>query len=175
MTWRQTCRKRSRHPRTFRLPKLVTVCTGTQHNTFPVSPLWQATYNVPTHIPVKRLPMSSSSDSKALHRVIRFISGLAVSSFYTEVRVIGGENVPKDGPIIVCVCPSVHQLLINGFYALRTATHHNMMLDPVILCAHSPPLFCAVPMINSYLQLWDFPIAAFSIIGAKVRFFWHVL
>ncbi|KAF8973307.1 hypothetical protein BDZ97DRAFT_1780750 [Flammula alnicola] len=45
---------------------------------------------------------------------------LAVDSFFTEVRVIGGENVPKDGPIIV------------------TATHHNMMLDPVILSVGFP-------------------------------------
>ncbi|KAF8161060.1 hypothetical protein B0H34DRAFT_699266 [Crassisporium funariophilum] len=64
--------------------------------------------------------MSSSSDTKPLHRLIRFISGLAVDSFFTEVRVIGGENVPRDGPIIV------------------TATHHNMMLDPVILSVGFP-------------------------------------
>jgi len=43
----------------------------------------------------------ASSDSKALHRLIRFISDLAVNSFFTEVRVIGGEYVPKEGPIIV--------------------------------------------------------------------------
>ncbi|KAJ6625367.1 glycerol-3-phosphate-acyltransferase [Mycena sp. CBHHK59/15] len=57
----------------------------------------------------------SSGELKVLHRAIRYTSGLAAASFFTEVRVIGGENVPKDGPIIV------------------TATHHNMMLDPVIL------------------------------------------
>jgi glycerol-3-phosphate O-acyltransferase/dihydroxyacetone phosphate acyltransferase len=45
--------------------------------------------------------MGSSSDTKVLHRLIRFISSLAVDTFFTEVRVIGGENVPKDGPIIV--------------------------------------------------------------------------
>ncbi|TFK44667.1 glycerol-3-phosphate-acyltransferase [Crucibulum laeve] len=64
--------------------------------------------------------MSSSSDVKVLHRVIRFISSLAVSSFFTEVHVIGGEHVPKDGPIIV------------------TATHHNMILDPVVLSVAFP-------------------------------------
>ena len=47
--------------------------------------------------------MGSSSDTKVLHRLIRFISSLAVDTFFTEVRVIGGENVPKDGPIIVYV------------------------------------------------------------------------
>ncbi|KAG6880345.1 hypothetical protein C0992_011096 [Termitomyces sp. T32_za158] len=56
-----------------------------------------------------------ASDRKVLHKVIRQISDWALSSFFTEIRVIGGENVPKDGPIIV------------------TATHHNMMLDPAIL------------------------------------------
>ncbi|KAJ6594540.1 hypothetical protein B0H19DRAFT_1095921 [Mycena capillaripes] len=56
-----------------------------------------------------------SGDLKILHRGIRYMSGAAAASFFTEVRVIGGENVPQDGPIIV------------------TATHHNMMLDPVIL------------------------------------------
>ncbi|KAF8798742.1 glycerol-3-phosphate-acyltransferase [Phlegmacium glaucopus] len=62
----------------------------------------------------------ASSDTKALHRLIRFISDLAVNSFFTEVRVIGGEYVPKEGPIIV------------------TATHHNMMVDPVILSVGFP-------------------------------------
>ncbi|KAJ7502446.1 hypothetical protein B0H11DRAFT_2223360 [Mycena galericulata] len=56
-----------------------------------------------------------SGDLKVLHRALRYMSGVAAASFFTEVRVIGGDNVPKDGPIIV------------------TATHHNMMLDPVIL------------------------------------------
>lgn len=45
--------------------------------------------------------MAPKSDTKALHRLIRFIARLAVGSFFTEVRVIGGENVPKDGPILV--------------------------------------------------------------------------
>jgi 1-acyl-sn-glycerol-3-phosphate acyltransferase len=42
-----------------------------------------------------------SGDLKVLHRGIRAMSGAAAASFFTEVRVIGGENVPKDGPIIV--------------------------------------------------------------------------
>ncbi|RDB16781.1 Glycerol-3-phosphate O-acyltransferase 2 [Hypsizygus marmoreus] len=60
------------------------------------------------------------SDPKVLHRLLRQISDWALSSFFTEIRVIGGENVPKDGPIIV------------------TATHHNMMLDPAILSVTFP-------------------------------------
>ncbi|KAF6761167.1 hypothetical protein DFP72DRAFT_880302 [Ephemerocybe angulata] len=63
---------------------------------------------------------SSSSDFMLLHRIIRFIAGTAANSFFTEVRVIGEENVPKEGPIIV------------------TATHHNMMLDPAILSVAFP-------------------------------------
>ncbi|KAF5385969.1 hypothetical protein D9615_002530 [Tricholomella constricta] len=61
-----------------------------------------------------------SSDPKVLHRLIRQISDWALSSFFTEIRVIGGDNVPKDGPIIV------------------TATHHNMMLDPAVLSVTFP-------------------------------------
>ncbi|KAH9988453.1 hypothetical protein BJV74DRAFT_885341 [Russula compacta] len=55
-----------------------------------------------------------------LHRIIRRIASWAVYSFFTEVRVIGGENVPVNGPIIV------------------TATHHNMMLDPAVLSSAFP-------------------------------------
>jgi hypothetical protein len=43
------------------------------------------------------------ADSKVLHRVIRRLAGLAVWSFFTELHVIGEENVPRDGPIIVYV------------------------------------------------------------------------
>lgn len=46
------------------------------------------------------------SDRKVLHRVLRQLSDWALSSFFTEIRVIGGENVPKDGPIIVYVSNS---------------------------------------------------------------------
>ena len=45
----------------------------------------------------------SHSDRKTLHRLIRYVSGVAATSFFTEIRVIGGENVPRDGPIIVYV------------------------------------------------------------------------
>ncbi|THU95516.1 hypothetical protein K435DRAFT_723613 [Dendrothele bispora CBS 962.96] len=61
-----------------------------------------------------------SDDIFVLHRIIRYISGVAASTFFTEVRVLGGENVPQSGPMIV------------------TATHHNMMLDPVILSSQFP-------------------------------------
>ncbi|KAI0267041.1 glycerol-3-phosphate-acyltransferase [Gloeopeniophorella convolvens] len=55
-----------------------------------------------------------------LHRVIRRVATWAVGSFFTEVRVIGGENVPATGPLIA------------------TATHHNMMLDPAVLSSAFP-------------------------------------
>lgn len=38
-----------------------------------------------------------------LHRFLVRIASWAVHSFFTEVRVIGGENVPANGPIIVYV------------------------------------------------------------------------
>ena len=41
------------------------------------------------------------SDSKILHRIIRRVAGAAVWSFFSEVHIIGAENVPKDGPMIV--------------------------------------------------------------------------
>ncbi|KAJ3524678.1 hypothetical protein NM688_g8520 [Phlebia brevispora] len=59
-------------------------------------------------------------DAKILHRVLRRVAGWAVTSFFTEIHVIGEENVPKSGPIIV------------------TATHHNMMLDPAVLSCAFP-------------------------------------
>ncbi|KAI0058117.1 hypothetical protein BV25DRAFT_1830479 [Artomyces pyxidatus] len=59
-------------------------------------------------------------NNKVLHRVLRRIASWAVYSFFTEVRVIGGDNVPEHGPLIV------------------TATHHNMMLDPAILSSAFP-------------------------------------
>nr|GAT46916.1 glycerol-3-phosphate-acyltransferase [Mycena chlorophos] len=54
------------------------------------------------------------------HHVIRTTTGIAAKSFFTSIHTIGGEDCPKDIPIIV------------------TATHHNMILDPVIL-SHTFP------------------------------------
>jgi len=42
-----------------------------------------------------------------LHRFLVRIASWAVHSFFTEVRVIGGENVPANGPIIVYVSLSM--------------------------------------------------------------------
>ncbi|KAJ3772017.1 glycerol-3-phosphate-acyltransferase [Lentinula raphanica] len=67
------------------------------------------------------MPSSANDfDFFLLHRVIRYVTGLAAVSFFSEIRVVGGENVPQTGPVIV------------------TATHHNMMLDPVILSSTFP-------------------------------------
>jgi glycerol-3-phosphate O-acyltransferase/dihydroxyacetone phosphate acyltransferase len=60
------------------------------------------------------------AEAKVLHRVIRKLAHWAVLSFFTDVHIVGGENVPKDGPIIV------------------VATHHNMMLDPAVLSSSFP-------------------------------------
>ena len=43
------------------------------------------------------------SENKLLHRAIRQLAGWAIWSFFSEVHLIGEENVPKEGPMIVCV------------------------------------------------------------------------
>lgn len=40
------------------------------------------------------------SEAYLAHRIIRRIASWAVVSFFTEIHVIGSENVPRDGPII---------------------------------------------------------------------------
>jgi hypothetical protein len=95
----------------------------------------------------------------ALHRIIRRIASWAVYSFFTEVRVIGGENVPLNGPIIVYVSlyhpsprilnnthvvPGCLDLMLMALF--RTSTHHNMMLDPAILCLSSR--FVAIALVD---------------------------
>ncbi|OCB87279.1 hypothetical protein A7U60_g5607 [Sanghuangporus baumii] len=60
------------------------------------------------------------AENKVLHRVLRRLAGWAVWSFFSEVHIIGEENVPADGPLIV------------------VATHHNMMLDPAVLSSYFP-------------------------------------
>lgn len=40
-------------------------------------------------------------DAYVLHRVIRRVASWAVVAFFTEIHIIGSENVPRDGPIIV--------------------------------------------------------------------------
>ena len=50
------------------------------------------------------------SDAKLLHRTIRRLAKWAVWSFFTELHVIGSENVPKDGPIIVYASRHRHPL-----------------------------------------------------------------
>ncbi|CCA73592.1 related to glycerol-3-phosphate-acyltransferase-Laccaria bicolor [Serendipita indica DSM 11827] len=57
-----------------------------------------------------------------LHAAIRKVASTALAGFFREVHVIGEENVPRDGPLIV-VC-----------------THHNMMIDPTILSSTMPDL-----------------------------------
>ena len=83
----------------------------------PPNPYWAASstkyWNLHLQFPFQALCYGSGKcsctrisimpDSMVLHRFIRLISTWALSSFFTEVRVIGGENVPKDGPIIVYV------------------------------------------------------------------------
>lgn len=46
---------------------------------------------------------ANNSNSMILHRVIRRLAGWAIWSFFSEIHIIGEENVPYDGPLIVCV------------------------------------------------------------------------
>jgi hypothetical protein len=102
-----------------------------------------------------------------LHRILRRIASWAVYSFFTEVRVIGGENVPLNGPIIVYVSrPSLLGVLIMLMARFRTATHHNMMLDPAILCPSSR--FVATALVD-VTQPRRFLTTEYYTIGAKVR------
>ena len=115
-----------------------------------------------------------------LHRILRRIASWAVYSFFTEVRVIGGENVPTNGPIIVYVFLSINltrpgsyttRMLYLGCLDLtlmarfRTATHHNMMLDPAILCSSS--FLVAIALVD-VRQLRRFLTIEYYTIGAKV-------
>ena len=40
-------------------------------------------------------------DAYLLHRALRRVASWAVVAFFTEIHIIGSENVPRDGPIIV--------------------------------------------------------------------------
>ena len=54
------------------------------------------------------------------HRAIRTLAKAATGSFFREVEVVDGDNVPKDGPLIVC------------------SNHWNMTVDPAILSCYFP-------------------------------------
>ena len=55
----------------------------------------------PTRVLLEPARDTTMSDSKLIHRAIRRVAGWAVVSFFSEIHVIGGENVPQRGPIIV--------------------------------------------------------------------------
>lgn len=45
--------------------------------------------------------------------------------------------MPEDGPLIVCVNIPLHSVPSGAYNRVlcSAATHHNMMLDPAVLCA----------------------------------------
>ncbi|KDQ55712.1 hypothetical protein JAAARDRAFT_195538 [Jaapia argillacea MUCL 33604] len=85
-------------------------------------------------------------DAYVLHRILRRIAGAAVVSFYNQIHVIGGENVPEDGPIIVA------------------ATHHNMMLDPAVLSSAFPTQ--RILHYWSKASLFANPVAAYILLSS---------
>ena len=125
---------------------------------------------VATSGPLLDLPFLPMDEDYRLHKILRRFASWAVNSFFTEVRVIGGENVPANGPIIVYV---VFSHLVTSKMRLtvtcRTATHHNMMLDPCVLCASSRFAIIALITLVDTMQLRRFLICAYCTIGAKVR------
>ncbi|KAF8326546.1 uncharacterized protein EI90DRAFT_2999108 [Cantharellus anzutake] len=54
------------------------------------------------------------------HKIILEIARWAINSFFDEIEVIGEENVPRTGPVIV------------------SSTHHNMIVDPAVLSMTFP-------------------------------------
>ncbi|EJD41912.1 acyltransferase [Auricularia subglabra TFB-10046 SS5] len=55
-----------------------------------------------------------------LHRIIRRLARASIWSFFADVYVVGEENVPQDGPVII------------------VSTHHNMLIDPAVLSCTVP-------------------------------------
>ncbi|RHZ49022.1 hypothetical protein Glove_535g47 [Diversispora epigaea] len=52
--------------------------------------------------------------------IISTLSRWGIHGFYREIRIMGCENVPKEGPLIVC------------------CTHNNMVVDPAVLATTFP-------------------------------------
>ena len=107
-----------------------------------------------------------------LHKILRCLASRAVYNFFTEVRVISrwGECASKwshhsvRGPFSSLVMSTMRLAI-----ACRTATHHNMMLDPCVLCASSRFVIIALITLIDTMQPRLFLICAYCTIGAKVR------
>ncbi|KAK9894996.1 hypothetical protein P389DRAFT_87369 [Cystobasidium minutum MCA 4210] len=54
------------------------------------------------------------------HRILRKAGEFTMNGFFKEIKVEGSENVPQDGPLLVC------------------CTHWNMIVDPAILSCWFP-------------------------------------
>ncbi|EAU91635.2 hypothetical protein CC1G_09317 [Coprinopsis cinerea okayama7 len=75
-------------------------------------------------------PPPQGEDFMLLHRIIRFLAYLSSHSFFHEIRVIGEENVPKDGPIIVLRAePLAAQLFKNPAVAWILYSSGNIPVD----------------------------------------------
>ncbi|CAG8534163.1 9622_t:CDS:10 [Diversispora eburnea] len=62
----------------------------------------------------KKMPFGISYD------IVSTLARWSIHGFYREIRIMGYENVPKEGPLIVC------------------CTHNNMVVDPAILATTFP-------------------------------------
>ena len=56
-----------------------------------------------------------------IHLLIRKIASAGLASFFREIHVIGEENVPSDGPVVLYEHHTLHTRLMLTFIALGVA------------------------------------------------------
>lgn len=77
---------------------------------------------------------------KLVYRTLRLISDWTLSGFFSEVCVVGTENVPKEGALILLsrLRFSIESVRANAFLIMMlynsTPCHHNEIIDIATLC-----------------------------------------
>jgi glycerol-3-phosphate O-acyltransferase / dihydroxyacetone phosphate acyltransferase len=77
------------------------------------------------------------TEAYVAHMIIRKLAHWGVWAFFARFQVINGENMPDVGPVIMWVPFDDSPSTTNSHNIQSTATHHNMMLDPAVLCTFS--------------------------------------
>ena len=80
-----------------------------------------------------------------IYRFVRWILRAALRLYYTEIELVGRDNVPADGPLLVL------------------AHHHNGMVDPMLLIVSSPRQLRFI----AKSTLFKIPVLAFFMRGMK--------
>jgi len=65
-------------------------------------------------------------EPKLAYRTARKVSEWTLGGYYSQVDVEGADNVPKDGPVIMCVEANIPRYKLTFRSA---ATHHNEIID----------------------------------------------